>query len=829
MVSAGRRSALGGSVVSEGVSQIANLSRWLWRAGPTLAIAAGLFVAITAARFLVDPDIDGVTLLYTLPIALMAVRFGWLGGLATAAFGMAGYVVWVQVEDVSAALIQYAVRGVAFAVLGLGLGIYSARLRRAGREERRLLRQAAEALARERALQDELQAALALHAQAEEASGFGSWVWHLESDSMRWSEGLYALLGLQPGTVEPSFKAFLQLVHPDDRARVMDSGRRALESGEPPTDEFRIVRPDGKQRTLLGVGKAVLGDGGQTVSILGTAQDVTSGAIADRELRASEARYRALMEHAPEAIVVLDLERGCFTQVNENAARLFKLSRERLVRAGPIELSPPTQPDGRSSAEAARAYIDQAVAGSTPAFEWVHRAADGTDVVCDVRLVRLPDDERVLVRGSITDITARKRMQAQLARADADKRIAARARDLHRVTEAALAHLSLDELLPELLTRLRDILAVDNAAILLADDRGDLTVTTAQGPEQAVIGMRLPAGAGFAGRVASGRSTIALYGEELRRVVVNPVLRQVRALLGTPLVVEGRVVGVLHIGSLSERRFTDDEMSLLQLAADRAALGIEHAQMYERERSTAETLQRSLLPESLPTAPEFELAATYQAAGQGWDVGGDFYDAFEIEDGHWLIVIGDACGKGPEAAALTALARYTLRAEAARDPSPAGLLRRLNQAIIKQSSEIRFCTATCALVEIGEATRLTVSVGGHPLPLVLRQAGDVYPVGRPGDLIGAFAEVELSQTTTVLGAGDTVVFYTDGLVEAHAPHRTIELPELMGMLAACAGLTPSALIPRLFNEATADGTGPPRDDLAILALRRSPSGAAAGE
>jgi PAS domain S-box-containing protein len=540
-------------------------------------------------------------------------------------------------------------------------------------------------------------------------------------------------------------------------------------------------------------------------------------------LRASEARYRALIEHAPEAIVVLDVEGGCFTQVNENATRLFKVSREELMRMGPADMSPPVQPDGRSSAEAIQEWIDEAVAGETPAFEWVARAADGTDVVCEVRLVRLPHDERVLVRGSLADLSARKTMELDLAVAEEDREVAARAYDLHRVTEAALAHLSLDELLPELVARLRAMLDVDNAAVLLADERGDLTVVAAQGIEQAVIGMKLPAGAGFAGRVATSAKPTTLYGQELKETVINPVLRKVNALLGLPLVVEDRVVGVLHVGSFDDRRFTDDEISLLQLAADRAALGIEHARVYERERATAETLQRSLLPDRLPEAPGLELAASYQAAGEGWDVGGDFYDAFAIEDSRWLVVIGDACGKGPEAAALTALARYTLRAEAARDPSPAALLQRLNEAILGQRSDYRFCTLACALIDFdGEEARVTVSAGGHPLPLILRSDGEVEPVGRPGDLIGAFADVRLAEATAVLGLGDTMIFYTDGLVEAGAPDRIIEAGELRAMVASYARLAPSELVHELREAAIDAGGGPPRDDLAILALRRVP-------
>jgi PAS domain S-box-containing protein len=668
--------------------------------------------------------------------------------------------------------------------------------------------------------QDVLQAAL-LHAEAESVAGFGSWRWDLDTNAMRWSDGLYRLFGLEPGAVEPSFEAFARLVHPDDRDRVAESGRRALEERVTSTDEFRIIRPDGEERTVLGVGKPVLDGDQTTIAILGTTQDITARREADAELRASEARYRALMEHAPEAIVVLDVDRGCFHHVNENATKLFKLSRERLLASGPAELSPPVQPDGRSSAEAAREFINQAIAGATPVFEWVHRAADGTDVTCEVRLVRLPDNERILVRGSVTDITDRKRAERELALAAVERKVAARARDLQQVTEAALAHLRLDDLLPELARRLCDILGVDNAAVLLANERGDLTVRAAHGIEQVAIGVTIPAGKGFAGRVMAERRPLALYGEEPRRIVINPVLRDVRALLGIPLIVKGRGRGVLHVGSLKDRRFSEEEVSLIALAADRAALGIEHARIYERERSIAETLQRSLLPDRLPDIPGFDLAASYQAAGEGYDVGGDFYDAFAVDDGRWLVVIGDVCGKGPEAAALTALTRYTLRAEATHEPRPAALLTLLNRAILQQRSDQRFCTAACALIERQDTgAAVTVSVGGHPLPLIVRADGRVEPVGRAGTPIGMVDDPSLSEETTSLGPGDTIVFYTDGLLDAHAPRRMLGEDDVAEVVGASAGLPPSTLVSRLHREATRLSDTPARDDVAIVALRK---------
>ena len=333
--------------------------------------------------------------------------------------------------------------------------------------------------------------------------------------------------------------------------------------------------------------------------------------------------------------------------------------------------------------------------------------------------------------------------------------------------------------------------------------------------------MTIPAGKGFAGRVMAERRPLALYGEEPRRIVVNPVLRDVRALLGIPLIVKGRVRGVLHVGSLHDRRFSEKELSLIGLAADRAALGIEHARIYERERSIAETLQRSLLPDRLPDIPGFDIAASYEAAGEGYDVGGDFYDAFAV-DGRWLVVIGDVCGKGPEAAALTALTRYTLRAEATHEPRPAALLGLLNGAILQQRSDQRFCTAACALIERSNAgvAAVTVCVGGHPLPLIVRADGRVEAFGRPGTPIGMVDDPSLLEETTTLAPGETIVFYTDGLLDAHAPQRILGEADVAELLAASAGSSPSTLVSRLDRDVAGQSATPARDDVAIVAIRQ---------
>src|SRR3954454_9550081 len=198
-------------------------------------------------------------------------------------------------------------------------------------------------------------------------------------------------------------------------------------------------------------------------------------------------------------------------------------------------------------------------------------------------------------------------------------------RSVQRVTDAALAYLSMDELLDELLIRTREILRADTAAILMLERDGRmLRARAAKGIEEEVEqGVRIPVGGGFAGRVAAERRPIFIPDVDHSNVL-NPILREkgIRSLLGVPLLVEGRVLGVLHVGTLTPRDFTARDTELLQLAGDRAALAIEHAQLYEQRRVT-EALQRTLLPQELVAIAGLELAARYLPAAEGASLGGD--------------------------------------------------------------------------------------------------------------------------------------------------------------------------------------------------------------
>jgi PAS domain S-box-containing protein len=292
-----------------------------------------------------------------------------------------------------------------------------------------------------------------------------------------------------------------------------------------------------------------------------------------------------------------------------------------------------------------------------------------------------------------------------------------------------------------------------------------------------------------------------------------------RSYMCLPLQARGRTLGAITLVTAdSGRRYTEDDLALAEDLARRASLAIDNARLYTEQQHVARTLQESLLPSVLPQIDGAEIRARYHAAGEAVRVGGDFYDVFEMGDGIG-IVMGDVCGKGPEAAALTALARYTVRATTLNEQTPDRVLHVLNDAIRSQTDDDRFCTVVMARYQPATRT-LTLSSGGHPPPLVLRANGIVEPAAVAGTLIGPFEEIELSNTDIVLEPGDAIVFYTDGVTEARTDDGQI-LGEagLRGLLEELAGHDASWIAASIERAAIDFQDGAPKDDIAVLVLK----------
>jgi serine phosphatase RsbU (regulator of sigma subunit) len=290
--------------------------------------------------------------------------------------------------------------------------------------------------------------------------------------------------------------------------------------------------------------------------------------------------------------------------------------------------------------------------------------------------------------------------------------------------------------------------------------------------------------------------------------------------IGVMLRSAGRPLGMLEVADRPDREFTPRDEAILAQLGQLASVAIAKSQAYTRERHIAQVLQRSLLPPTLPSVPGLTAAVRFIAAGEGIEVGGDFYDFFRARDSGVAALIGDVCGKGPEAASVTALARHTLRAAAAYEPRPSKVLTLLHRALREARDDGRFCTVAYCDFDVREdGVLMALSCGGHPLPLVLRRSGAVDPVGRLGTLLGADIEPELSDVLVELAPGDLVVLYTDGVTEVRAGRKEIfGHRDLADLLARCKGLPADTVAQRIQEAVLMAAGGRPRDDIAILVL-----------
>jgi serine phosphatase RsbU (regulator of sigma subunit) len=316
----------------------------------------------------------------------------------------------------------------------------------------------------------------------------------------------------------------------------------------------------------------------------------------------------------------------------------------------------------------------------------------------------------------------------------------------------------------------------------------------------------LPAVARLAAAHVSGGCAIELAGEEVARAgpAGTPAPHAI------PIRTREGVAGTIALSRALDG-VTAEELSL------RVGAAVENARLYQTRAKIAQTLQRSLLPPELPRIAGVEAAARYRAAGEGNEVGGDFYDLFATGEREWFAVMGDVCGKGAEAAAVTALARYTIRAAVSRHRSPAGILRSLNAAMLRQRAG-RFVTLACARLDVEDgAVTATVACGGHPPPRILRATGLVETIGGNGTLLGVLAEVEAVDRSARLAPGDALILYTDGLTEASAP-QVWTAAQLDAAVAAARRRSAQGIVEHLAEQAG----GSERDDLALLALRVHP-------
>jgi hypothetical protein len=394
---------------------------------------------------------------------------------------------------------------------------------------------------------------------------------------------------------------------------------------------------------------------------------------------------------------------------------------------------------------------------------------------------------------------------------------AARLASLEALTDTAIARLDVDALLDELLGRVQESLDADTAAVLLlAEGDRELVATAARGIEQEVReGVHVTVGAGFAGRIAMGRAPIRLDRVDAT-TVENPILweKGIQVMLGAPLLAGDELLGVLHVGRLENRPFTDHDVGLLQVVAERVAGAIQ-GRTLGVERAAAALLERSLLPDQLPHYPGLELAARYVPA-QGKVIGGDWYDVFTLPSGQLWIVVGDVGGHGIEASITMGRIRSALRSYSLLDLPPEEVLRLVDRKV----DHFEFgtiATVACA-VTAPPYDAFTVALAGHVPPVIAYpdRSPEVMAI-RPGPPLGAGWSDHHPYTpvTFQMSPGTTVVLYTDGLVERRDQPINIGIEQLRA--STVSSVHPTQLTASLMHQLV--GTTIADDDIALVVLR----------
>jgi len=457
--------------------------------------------------------------------------------------------------------------------------------------------------------------------------------------------------------------------------------------------------------------------------------------------------------------------------------------------------------------------------------------SDGSEFPIELTVSRIPAADPPLFVGFVRDIQERGVAQAENVRLQ------------QRMVFLAQAGLTLDSSLEfdDTLHRLVDLVVPELADIAVVDvleETGAIrtAVASAADPEaaRAVEQMRrdhpleLEGPHPVAEVLRSGRPSLqaAMTSGFQRTIAAAPehyeLMRRLRyrSAIVVPLRAHHHVLGTLSLLSTrDDEPYQESDMALAADLARRAALAIDNARMFETTRDLARMLQASLLPRELPTIPGVRITGRYRAAAQGQEVGGDFYDVFAFGDGLWGISIGDVCGKGPEAAALTAFARYTLRALAHADA--ARVLRDLNESALRPPplAPEQLLTVLFAVASVDEdALAVEIASAGHPAPLVRRADGAVEHVPVAGPLIGLMDAPGYRGVRVALAPGDALLLYTDGLTDARAPDEILDDRALVELVARSAGLTGEALT--AFLEGSATRGEDPRDDIALLAIER---------
>jgi PAS domain S-box-containing protein len=568
---------------------------------------------------------------------------------------------------------------------------------------------------------------------------------------------------------------------------------------------------------------------------------------AEAAVRESESRKAAILESTLDCIVSMD-HRGRIIEWNPAAERTFGYARDDIMGRPVVEIIvPPALRDQHRRGLARYIATGEArILGQRLVLPALR--ADGTEFPAELTITRVEASGPPMFTGLIRDITDRLRteaereqlLQAEQAARETAERASERLTFLADVSSALASSLDYRRTLPRV-ARLSLPRVADACLVYMLQEDGSVARLAMEHAEPAhqSIGERAAefridpaAPEGVPKVLRSGRSELHPEADaKLLAADVEDPEAQARILepmgiaswMCVPLMTRGRILGAISfISSRVGRRYGGEDLAFAEDLARRAALAIDNARLFEERTRIARSLQRSLLPPELPEIPGLEVAARYRPAGLGNEVGGDFYDLFEIRGGRWGVAVGDVCGKGAEAAALTGLARYTIREAAAHDDRPSRVLTSLNQALLRHE-ELQLCTVAFGHLEQRDGkARLTVSCGGHPLPLLLRANGHLEAAGEPGTILGVFDDPDVSDLEFELGPGDSVLLYTDGVTDERTATKGFGENRLKSILRSCAGMGAEGIADVIDRAVMDFRPEDPRDDVALLVVRVTP-------
>jgi PAS domain S-box-containing protein len=594
---------------------------------------------------------------------------------------------------------------------------------------------------------------------------------------------------------------------------------------------------------------------GRLTNFVGVQNDISERRRIEEVLRESEERFRATFEHAAIGAAQVGID-GSWLRVNRRLSEIVGYEREELLQRTFQDITHPDDLEGDLAHM--RLLLEGELQTYTMEKRYLRKGGPEVWVNLTVSLVRDASGEPAYFIAVVEDISERKKaeeerdlllVREQLARAEA---VAARRRLtlLAAAGPALAASLDYEQTLEDI-TRLLVPELADWCLLDIVEDDGSVNQLAAAHAEEEKEDLLRKLrehrrfGEGDPGSTAevlrTGQSVLlsdlpdtTFYEPELEGEHLEIVNRlEPRSLMCVPLLARGRTIGAITlISSRLDRCYDEDDLMLAEDLAYRCALSADNARLYRDRSEIARVLQRSLLPPHLPEIPGVQVGAEYLPVGETNDVGGDFYDLINtVEDG-WLCAIGDVRGKGVEAASVTALARYTIRAVTLKNDRPSEVLAALNEAMLRQLPEDRFCTAACVRLEPQDGSadvRVDVSRAGHPPPLMVHSGGEVEEVGCSGRVLGVFPDAELRDTSLRLMPGETLVLYTDGVTEARSPDGDFfGEGKLRHLLSSCAGCDAVTLARRIKGVVLDFQEGYPRDDLAILVLRAG-DGAASAE